>query len=224
MRSIFISVLCWLVATGASAAGQFEAGRAAWNDGDLDTALALLLPLAERGDREAQYLVGRIDLCGDGMPLDLAAGFRWYLRAAEQGHPDAQYAVGHEYALERVGDGPDPIPEDFVQSYIWFSLAALGYGATTPERRVNALDMRERIGKRLTARDRADAEAQIAAWKPLADYFAREVAVGPGSFVLTADGYDDFAAAMTLKLLREIEPTIGALDPSSRLADLREAR
>jgi hypothetical protein len=58
----------------------------------------------------------------------------------------------------------------------------------------------------------------------LADYFAREVAVGPGSFVLTADGYDDFAAAMTLKLLREIEPTIGALDPVSRLADLEEAR
>lgn len=58
----------------------------------------------------------------------------------------------------------------------------------------------------------------------LADYYAQRVVVGPGSFVLTADGYDDFALAMTLKLLREIEPTIGALTPSSRLAELEITR
>lgn len=168
MRSFVACIVCVLTISNPAAADRFEAGRAAWDGGDLDSALTLLLPLAERGDREAQYLVGRIELCGDGLPIDLVSGFGWYLRAAEQGHPDAQYAVGHEYAMERAGGEPDPIPEDLVESYIWFSLAALGYGVRNPERRLIALDMRDRIGKRLTAQERADAEGQVATWKPLA--------------------------------------------------------
>jgi hypothetical protein len=39
----------------------------------------------------------------------------------------------------------------------------------------------------------------------LGDYYRREVVVGFGSFVITASSIDDFARAMRLKLLREIE-------------------
>jgi len=38
----------------------------------------------------------------------------------------------------------------------------------------------------------------------LADYYRREVAHGPGAFVISANGYRDFKRAMTLKLLREL--------------------
>lgn len=39
----------------------------------------------------------------------------------------------------------------------------------------------------------------------LADYYRRNVQAGPDSFVMTAKDYEDFAEAMRLKLLREIE-------------------
>lgn len=39
----------------------------------------------------------------------------------------------------------------------------------------------------------------------LADYYRRNVQAGPDSFVMTARDYEDFAEAMRLKLLREIE-------------------
>ncbi|MGE3875859.1 MAG: DUF1194 domain-containing protein [Parvibaculaceae bacterium] len=39
----------------------------------------------------------------------------------------------------------------------------------------------------------------------LADYYREKVQAGPESFVMRAKGYEDFAEAMRLKLLREIE-------------------
>jgi hypothetical protein len=45
----------------------------------------------------------------------------------------------------------------------------------------------------------------------LAQYYAEEVTHGPGSFVITASTYEDFADAMRIKLLREILPDVAAL-------------
>jgi len=47
----------------------------------------------------------------------------------------------------------------------------------------------------------------------LAAYYAAEVAVGPGSFVMAVDDFRDFGAAIRAKLLREIEyrPTVSAV-------------
>lgn len=43
----------------------------------------------------------------------------------------------------------------------------------------------------------------------LTSYYERKVIAGPGSFVITAQDYDDFARAMKLKLLREIRVLTG---------------
>ena len=40
-------------------------------------------------------------------------------------------------------------------------------------------------------------------------YYRARVASGPGSFVISADGFEDFERAMRLKLLREIRQLIG---------------
>lgn len=40
-------------------------------------------------------------------------------------------------------------------------------------------------------------------------YYRARVATGPGSFVMVADGFEDFARAMRLKLLREIRQLVG---------------
>jgi hypothetical protein len=45
----------------------------------------------------------------------------------------------------------------------------------------------------------------------LEQYYAQHVAGGPGAFVMAVDRYEDFAAAMRVKLLREILPEIAAL-------------
>lgn len=43
----------------------------------------------------------------------------------------------------------------------------------------------------------------------LTGYYQRKVIRGPGSFVITANGFEDFARAMKLKLLREIQVLTG---------------
>lgn len=43
-------------------------------------------------------------------------------------------------------------------------------------------------------------------------YYRARVATGAGSFVINADGFDDFARAMRLKLLREIRQLLGSID------------
>jgi hypothetical protein len=40
----------------------------------------------------------------------------------------------------------------------------------------------------------------------LPEVFRRDVALGPGSFVIVANGYRDFARAMRMKLLQELQP------------------
>lgn len=50
----------------------------------------------------------------------------------------------------------------------------------------------------------------------LTTYYQRRVISGPGAFVVVADDYDDFARAIRIKLLREIQVLTGQLDPSRK--------
>jgi hypothetical protein len=67
--------------------GDAKAGAAR---GDFESAIALLRPLAEAGNREAQYELGFLALT----ECDLIPGreaFSLFMKAAEQGHADAMY-------------------------------------------------------------------------------------------------------------------------------------
>lgn len=52
----------------------------------------------------------------------------------------------------------------------------------------------------------------------LADWYRSEVLTGPESFLVVADGYENFADAMTRKLIREVEhrPKLSAVFPWAR--------
>jgi hypothetical protein len=89
-------------------------------NGDYATALRLLRPLAERGNRQAQYNLAVMYANGRGVPRDEAEANRWYRKAAEQGDASAQSLVGSAYLFGRGA------PKDFVQAYLWLSLAAQG--------------------------------------------------------------------------------------------------
>jgi uncharacterized protein len=70
---------------------SYEDGAAAYNRADYATARRLWLPLAEGGNADAQTMLGIIYEEGQGVSQDYAAAVTWYRRAADQGHPDAQF-------------------------------------------------------------------------------------------------------------------------------------
>ncbi|MEL6915146.1 MAG: DUF1194 domain-containing protein [Pseudomonadota bacterium] len=47
----------------------------------------------------------------------------------------------------------------------------------------------------------------------LTGYFYENVITGPGAFVVTAEGYEDYPRQMRRKLLREVVQAVGALSP-----------
>jgi len=59
--------------------------------------------LAEQGNAEAQFALGRMYAEGLGVAQDEADALAWYGRAAEQGHADAHREVGPD-SLDRYLD------------------------------------------------------------------------------------------------------------------------
>jgi TPR repeat protein len=99
---------------GASiSAAPYDDGFAAYNRGDLATALRLWRPLAEQGDARAQNALGRMYDEGQGVPQDYVEAVRWYRMAAEQGYAYGENNLGVMYYQ---GHG---VPQDYVQAMKW---------------------------------------------------------------------------------------------------------
>jgi TPR repeat protein len=72
----------------AAAAAELDADYkaiAAYQKGDYTTALRLWRPLAERGNSDAQSVLGDIYDQGQGVPQDHTAAVSWWRKAARQG-------------------------------------------------------------------------------------------------------------------------------------------
>ena len=75
---------------------------------------------ANDGDPSAQFVLGKIfDQGNGGVKQNQEVAVRWYLRAAEQGYPGAQFNLGNCYQL---GEG---VKEDKAQAVYWYRQAAL---------------------------------------------------------------------------------------------------
>jgi hypothetical protein len=59
-----------------------------------------------------------------GVPEDAAEAVKWYRKAEEQGHADAQTLLG---AMCAEGLG---VPEDYAIAYAWFNVAAPRRGSS----------------------------------------------------------------------------------------------
>ncbi len=117
MRLRVLLALSVLLCSTAAVAGLKE-GYEALSKKDYVTAANEYRPLAERGDPEAQYRIGRMYEFGNGYPQDKAQGIAWIRKAAAQGHADAEQELGVIYA---TGDG---VKQDNVQAVAWFRKAA----------------------------------------------------------------------------------------------------
>lgn len=111
------------VACGSKPKGDLSAGIAAFERQDYAVAVREIRPLAEHGNREAQYYMGRVAQAvpAAGMPGTQAwtlESASWYRKAAEQGHVDAQLMLG-----EAFGKGLG-VMENHAEALKWFRLAA----------------------------------------------------------------------------------------------------
>jgi TPR repeat protein len=133
-----------------AAAGPLEDGTAAYRRGDYAAALQLWRPLAELGNPEAQFNLGRLYAEGKGVPESAAEAVNWYRLAAEQDQVAAQHALGLLYATgERV-------PKDYVEAYGWWTVAAAN-GRQESRMLRDALKLRMTRTELAKARERAEA-------------------------------------------------------------------
>ena len=108
-----------------------------------------LLKGASQGDANCQFTLGVTAL----NRRDYENAMTWFLKAAAQSNTAAQDKIGLMY---RDGLG---VPQDNVQAYMWFTLAANISGQYfTP--------LRDNLGLKMTPEEIEDAKRRAAEWKP----------------------------------------------------------
>jgi hypothetical protein len=124
------------------------------------------------GEGLGNYLAGRAPSSGSftSAPSDYAraayergnyATALWLFRTrAEQGDADAQNNLGNMY---RNAEG---VAQDYVQAYMWFTLAAAHFPASEIEKHEKAIRDREEVAAKMTAEQIAEAQQLAADWKP----------------------------------------------------------
>jgi serine/threonine protein kinase len=112
-------------------------------------AIAVLKPLAEAGNAQAQTRLGDAYAGGHGVARDATVAERWYEKAALQGDTGAQLKLG---AIFAKGDG---VPQNNNIAYVWYGTAAqLGSSSAKTER--------DKIAPLLQPAEREQAERVIA--------------------------------------------------------------
>lgn len=94
---------------------------AAYQAKNFREAMRLYKPLAEQGDAEAAYYVGRMYEKGEGVRKDEREVVRWYLKSADGGYAPAQYRVAVGYAYGLAG-----LPKDQDEAMKWLRRSAEG--------------------------------------------------------------------------------------------------
>ena len=108
-------------------------------------------PLAEAGDANAQWMVGQGLLSHPD--ADPAAAFKWFLRAADQGHGLAQRDLGLLY------DAGWGVEQSLQEAYFWYSLAALHDSGRAALRR-------DALATGLSQEQLDTAERRLRLWRP----------------------------------------------------------
>jgi uncharacterized protein len=139
----------------------FQRAAAAKKKGDYLTVMREFMPFAERGNIEAQAIVGSIYGDGEGgVVRSPTEAVKWNRRAAQQGHKSGQSYLGVMYGLGRGG-----LPEDRVAAHMWLSLAAAQGDAV-------AAKSRDKIAEFLKPAELAEAKKRADEWKPVKENIA----------------------------------------------------
>lgn len=141
-----------VVCSAVSARADLASAKHAYAAKDYLTAYKEFGPLAEQGDADAQAMLGRMYLMGQGVQKDSEQASKWFKASASQGNAEAQFFLGSIYLLPRKDvaeglkwlrlaadqgnqdaqlllgkaymDGSPEVPRDPVQGDMWLRLAA----------------------------------------------------------------------------------------------------
>ena len=86
---------------------------------DYETAFQKWMPLAKRGNAEAQYCIGHLYHYGKGVTENLKEALKWTKRAAEQKHSTAEWTLGFFYDVPHKG-----ITRDIKKTVRWYTRSA----------------------------------------------------------------------------------------------------
>jgi uncharacterized protein len=173
-----------------------DAGYAAYEKGNYETALKLLRPLAEQGDVRAQSALGLLYHRGRGVREDHAEALKWFRLAAGQGNAVAEFTLGVMYAegqgvpqdndeaakwYRLAADQGHPQAQynlglwyakgdggspDTVRAHMWFNLAAAHFPASDSRNRGAAVTSRDAVARNMTSDQIAEAQRLAREWKP----------------------------------------------------------
>jgi hypothetical protein len=178
-----IFLFLFFIFINAWAVSEKEAGYNALMKKDYVTAIKLLRPFAEAGDKMEQFNLGMWYYEGLGVKQDYAEAAKWYRLAAEQGDILAKYSLGIMYsngkgviqdykeafslfkagaeagctmcqvALGITYEYGEGTPKDLVLAYMWYNIAAADTHPARAKYQENALINRNLVAGRLSSEE-----------------------------------------------------------------------
>ena len=91
---------------------------------------------------------------------DYSEAVKWYRKAAEQGLPEAQYALGFMYGKSQG------VPQDYVFAHMWLNLATLRFPASEKKNQEMANKDRDITASEMTPAQITEARRLARQWKP----------------------------------------------------------
>lgn len=88
----------------AIAATTLEDGYTAFEQGDVNSAVAIWTELAEQGNATAQLNLGQLYRQGKGVPQDDKKAIAWYIKASQNNSDIARYTLGLMHQEGRASD------------------------------------------------------------------------------------------------------------------------
>jgi uncharacterized protein len=107
LRLFSLCVFTILLCVGFSAAADLESAKRAYHEKDYAIALKEFTVLAGQGNSDAQLILGKMYMMGQGVAKDSEQAIKWFKTAAVQGNADAQFFLGSIYLLPQrdIGEG-----------------------------------------------------------------------------------------------------------------------
>jgi TPR repeat protein len=112
---ISLFALIFLFSANSLAATDLESAKRAYHDKDYATAVQEFSALADKGNPEAQLILGKMYMMGQGVPKDPEQANKWLKASAAQGNADAEFFLGAMYLLPK---------KDIAEGVKWLRLSA----------------------------------------------------------------------------------------------------
>lgn len=165
---------------------DLQAAKRAYEQRDYAIAMKEAAPLAQEGKVDAQVLLGKMYMLGQGVAKDADQALQWFRAAADQGNAEGQFFLGAMYLLpaKDIPQGlkwlrlsaeqgtPDAqlllgmtylkgtdVPHDLVEADMWLHLAAARGDNFAPSQC-------ERAEQQMTPDQIAKARTRAGTWKP----------------------------------------------------------